>query len=216
MHFPLFELLQGIGIGLIISLPLGPIGIIVMKRTIESGIRAGSIAGIAIVTVDTLATITLLLGIHHSVPLFHIIPRWVLIIGGLGFFTYGALMAFGPEKKTAQQEIPWHHHFGSALLLTLSNPSTYMSFAITGMLVSRFMQSAISTKLAVASGFFIGASLWWALLITIAFTQRKRYQNLHHTQRIVGTIIMILAIITCFSSIHQMRHFANIFISFLQ
>jgi hypothetical protein len=49
MQIPFIELLQGILIGIVISIPLGPVGLIVMKRTAEFGLRAGILSGLAIV-----------------------------------------------------------------------------------------------------------------------------------------------------------------------
>jgi len=105
MHFPFLDLLYGVGIGVLISVPLGPVAIITMKRTAQHGLRAGIISGFAIVLVDTLATIVILLGMHHSGYTFHHIPDWIFIIGSLIVFFYGLRMILADPLKTIERDL---------------------------------------------------------------------------------------------------------------
>jgi len=41
MQFHFLDILWGVGIGIIISIPLGPVALITMKRTAQHGLRAG-------------------------------------------------------------------------------------------------------------------------------------------------------------------------------
>jgi threonine/homoserine/homoserine lactone efflux protein len=96
-------------------------------------------------------------------------------------------------------KLPWHKHFFTAAIIALTNPSTYFSFGIIALLLSRFMEKPIFDRIEVATGFFIGAFLWWCTLAFVAFNQRRRYLNAQYLHRIIGIIIMALSLFAFFS-----------------
>jgi threonine/homoserine/homoserine lactone efflux protein len=195
MHIPFLDLLWGIGIGVVISLPLGPVALITMKRTANHGLRAGIISGLAIALVDTAATVVILLGLHHSRTTFSYIPQWLFIMGSLIVFFYGLRMVLADPLKTINRDLPWHKHFFASAVLALTNPSTYLAFGVIGVFLNRFVDQPLFTRAQVAVGFFIGAFIWWSFLAYIAFTQHKRYEKAVILNKIIGVIIMILAVI---------------------
>lgn len=195
MHISFLDLLWGIGIGVVISLPLGPVALITMKRTANHGLRAGIISGLAIALVDTAATVVILLGLHHSRASFHHIPNWLFIIGSLIVFFYGLRMVLADPLKTIECDLPWHKHFFASILLALTNPSTYLAFGVIGVFINRFVDQPLFTRAQVAIGFFLGAFVWWSVLAYVAFTQHKRYQKAVFMNKIIGGIIMLLAVI---------------------
>lgn len=195
MTIHLLDLLSGIGIGIIISLPLGPVALITMKRTIDHGLRAGIISGLAIALTDTIAAVIILVGLHHSNGFFNHIPQWLFILGTIIVFFYGLRMVLADPLKTIERDLPWHEHFFASIVLALTNPSTYLAFGMIGIFLTRYVDQPIFTRAQVAIGFFIGAFLWWLMLAIVAFTQRKRYEKAVFLNKIIGAIIMILAVI---------------------
>ncbi|MDB5188815.1 MAG: Lysine exporter protein [Candidatus Nomurabacteria bacterium] len=193
MHFPFLDLIWGIGIGIIISLPLGPIALITMKRTVHHGLRAGIISGLAIALIDTTATVIILLGLHHSRRSLYHVPHWLFFIGSIIVFFYGLRMLMADPLQTIERDLPWHKHFFASCVLALTNPSTYLAFGVIGLFLTRFIDQPLFTRAQVAIGFFIGAFLWWAVLAYIAFTQRKRYVKAVFLNKIIGVVIMVLA-----------------------
>jgi threonine/homoserine/homoserine lactone efflux protein len=194
MGFSFLDLAWGIGIGIIISLPLGPVALITMKRTVKHGLRAGIISGLAIALIDTLVALIILLGLHHSQRTFTHVPHWLFIIGTLIVFFYGLRMLLADPLKTIERDLPWHKHFFASIILALTNPSTYLAFGVIGVFLTKFVDRPLFTRAQVAVGFFIGAFIWWSLLAYIAFTQRKRYEKAVFLNKIIGIIIMILAV----------------------
>ena len=195
MHLPFLDIFWGIGIGVVISLPLGPVALITMKRTAEHGLRAGIISGLAIALIDTAVTIFILIGLHHSQRSFYHIPFWLFLIGTIIVFFYGLRMLFADPLKTIERDLPWHKHFFGSFILALTNPSTYLAFGVIGLFLTRFIDRPFFTRAQVAVGFFIGAFLWWSFLAFIAFTQRKRYEKAVFLNKIIGIIIMVLAVL---------------------
>lgn len=195
MHFNIINLLQGIGIGIIISIPLGPVGLIIMKRTAEFGLRAGILSGLAIVTIDTIGIVAILLGLHKTMYYFNHIPRWLHIGGATIIFFYGLRILFSNPIKSIDDALPWHKHFLSSAVLALTNPSTYFSFGVIALLISRFIDQPLFGRIEIAVGFFIGSLAWWCSLAFIAFTNRKKLLA-HNIQQVVGVIIMVLALMS--------------------
>jgi threonine/homoserine/homoserine lactone efflux protein len=195
MQFPFLDIFWGIGIGILISLPLGPVALITMKRTTQHGLRAGIISGLAIALIDTAATVFILLGLHHSQETFHHIPQWLFIVGSVIVFFYGLRILLADPLKSIERDLPWHKHFFASIILSLTNPSTYLAFGVIGLFLTRFIDRPFFTRAQVAIGFFIGAFLWWSFLAYIAFTQRKRYEKAVFLNKIIGVIIMALAVL---------------------
>jgi threonine/homoserine/homoserine lactone efflux protein len=196
MDFPLLGLLQGMIIGIAISLPLGPVALIIMKRTAEFGLRAGIISSLAVVIIDTTAAVLILLSLHHAVPFLHTLPEWVQIVGAFIIFLYGLRMVHTKPVVLGESTVSWQKHFFSAIAIALTNPSTYFSFGVIGLMLTRYIHQPLFTRMEIGTGFFLGAFLWWTVLAIVAFSQRKRYMNAVNLHRIVGVIIMILAILT--------------------
>lgn len=203
MHFPLFELLQGIGIGIIISIPLGPVGLITMKRTTEFGLRAGIIAACAIVLVDTIAATAIIFGLHHTFPRIGNFPGWFHLIGALIVFFYGFRILMSVPNTESHTPKPWHRHFLNTIVVIFTNPSTYFSFGAIGLFVIRLSDNPLPSRIVTLIGFAIGATIWWWTLIYIAASQRERYFKKDSIHKIIGGLIMILAIASLFFPIHQ-------------
>ncbi len=195
MDFPLISLLHGIVIGIIISLPLGPVGLITMKRTADFGLKAGITAGFAIVLIDTIAAIIVLIGLHKTLPYLRVFPGWVHIIGGILVLCYGIYITLTPPKCNTDETKGWEKHFLHSVGVALSNPSTYISFGAIALLLARYIHKPFFTKIEVVVGFFIGAFLWWSMLARVAFKKRK-YLQTTTLQRLIGIVIIILAVLT--------------------
>ncbi|HVY35688.1 MAG TPA: LysE family transporter [Candidatus Paceibacterota bacterium] len=195
MHSSFIDILYGVVIGFLVSLPVGPVALITMKRTAEFGLRAGIVAGLAIVVIDTTAAVAILLGLHHSFHYLRPLPSWFHIAGAAIIFFYGLRMVYTDPVHAIADELPWQKHFFGSIMIALSNPSTYFSFGAIGLLVSRFIHQSTFTRVSVGIGFFVGAFLWWCTLALIATTQRDRYRSARNIHHAIGVAIMFLAIL---------------------
>lgn len=203
MHSPLFELLQGIVIGIIISVPLGPVGLITMKRTAEYGCRAGVIAGLAIVLVDTIAATAIIFGLHQAFPRFSHFPGWFHLLGALIVFFYGFRILMSIPKAESHTHQPWHKHFLNTLVIIFTNPSTYFSFGAIGIFLIKLSGNPLPSRIMTLIGFAIGATIWWWALICIAASQRERYFKKASIHKLIGGLIMVLAIASLFFPVHR-------------
>ena len=158
--------LKGMAIGLGIAAPVGPIGVLCIRRSLRDGAQAGFIAGLGAATAD--AAYGGVAGFGLTAMSGFLVRRqfWLGLVGGF-FLCYLGIRAFldKPAEKGAPDgggRLP--AVYGSTLFLTLSNPATILSFAAVfagfGLGASADYWSAGALVL----GVFIGSALWWSIL----------------------------------------------------
>lgn len=206
-----FTLLQGIVIGLLVSIPLGPIGLLTIKRTAIHGLRAGIIAALAVVLVDGVVASVFLLGFYQPFRQVHTIPFTVSLIGAVFVFFYGLKIFNDTGVSEVKEPKDWHHHFLGTLTMLATNPTTYVSFASIAVLLTRFIIKPLETRMFVALGFFLGALAWWITLILIAHEHRDHYLKNTTIRKIMGGIIMVLAVFTIYAQFFHLKANQNPF-----
>ena len=169
-------LLKGFGIGAAIAAPVGPVSLLCMRRTLTQGWRMGFGTGAGIATGDAMYALIAALGLAsvthfmlaHQRPL-HVIAGLFLVSLAWRTLVHRPNTTSGP---TASHSIPGPSGgvvaaFGSALLLTLTNPPTIISFiAIFTALAPSGGFNPIS-GLATVAGVFLGSVAWWAILTAL-------------------------------------------------
>ncbi|HEX7494868.1 MAG TPA: LysE family transporter, partial [Bacteroidales bacterium] len=125
-------LLKGLILGLTVSMPLGPLGIVLINRTIKRGIFSGLFSGLGLAAADTLLAI--LSGIGYTVIMAFIKEeRFIIsILAGLIIIGVGLkVLLSNPVKDLRNREKAnktlWRD-FYSAFVLSISNPYTIFIF----------------------------------------------------------------------------------------
>jgi threonine/homoserine/homoserine lactone efflux protein len=159
--------LRGLLIGFSIAAPVGPIGVLVIRRTLAEGRLAGLVTGLGAATADALYGCVAAFGLTFVTSLLVGQQLWVRLIGGLFLCYLGirAFMAAPAERAAAATGSSLVGAYGSTLLLTLANPATILSFiavfAGLGLAASSGDYAAASSMVL---GVFAGSALWWLLL----------------------------------------------------
>jgi threonine/homoserine/homoserine lactone efflux protein len=123
--------IKGLVIGFSIAAPVGPIGLLCIRRSLADGTRAGLVTGLGAATADALYGCIAGFGLT-AVSGFMVRQRvWLGLFGGaflcyLGYRTMASKVADQPAENRAVRMLP---AYGSTLVLTLSNPLTILSFA---------------------------------------------------------------------------------------
>jgi threonine/homoserine/homoserine lactone efflux protein len=171
--------LRGLALGFAIAAPVGPIGVLCIRRTLADGRLIGFVTGLGAATADAFYGALAAFGVS-AVPLLLSSARlWVHLIGAffiawLGVRTFLALPAT-PEKTTTSSSIiaPTNVRRGwraasawlTTLGLTLTNPTTILSFAAVFAGVGLASANApVSIASATVVGVFLGSALWWLIL----------------------------------------------------
>ena len=196
-----FIFLQSIFIGLTLAAPVGPIGVLTIRRTLAYGRWTGFVSGLGTATADAVYGFIGTLGITALSGLL-IRNQSILAIGGGLFLCYLGVQTLRASPTThAAQARTMGGLLGiylSAFLLTLTNPMTILAFgAILASLMPHSATSGTNTAIMVVLGVFIGSTLWWFLLSTFAALFRHRLNT--HAQwinRISGVVIIIFGVLS--------------------
>lgn len=200
MFIQAISLFQGFLIGLLVAIPLGPLGIITMRRTAEHGLSAGIIAGITVSLMDGVFAALLLFGVQLPASVSRPIPHYISLLGSLIIFWYGFSMYNKKSVAEPKKISRWDYHFADTLWLAFSNPSTYFAFGGTALLLSPFLLRGESARAVVAIGFFLGTLVWWFTLVTIAHKKRDAYLKNMTIQKVLGVLVMVIAVWTAINT----------------
>lgn len=163
----LLLLFKGLVLGLSIAAPVGPIGLLCIRRTLAQGQLVGLVSGLGAATADGLYGFVAAFGLTLISQLLIEQTLWLQLIGGLflcylGVTTFRSRPADSPATATSQGLAG---AYASTLALTLTNPATILSFIaiFAGLGIADPERDHISSGLIVV-GVFLGSALWWLLL----------------------------------------------------
>jgi len=165
MHFDLF--IRGLVIGFAIAAPVGPIGMLVIRRTLAEGRLLGLLTGMGAAVADSLYGCVGAFGLTFISSFLMGYAFWTKLIGG-AFLVYLGINTFRAKPKqesTSNSKVRYASAFLSTLLLTLTNPATILSFmAVFAGLGLGTNGGDYSAAGIVVAGVFVGSALWWLLL----------------------------------------------------
>jgi threonine/homoserine/homoserine lactone efflux protein len=191
-------LLQGIIIGFSIAAPVGPIGVLCIRRTLAKGRTSGFVSGLGAATADAIYGCIAGFGLAFVSNLLIGQQVWIRLIGGL-FLCYLGVKTF--LIKPAEQAAPAKRSglvgaYGSIFFLTLTNPMTILSFAAVFAGLGIGSEGYGSAAILVL-GVFTGSALWWLLLSSIAGAFRARFNTraLRWMNRISGIAITAFGLV---------------------
>lgn len=205
----LMDFIKGFIVGLGASIPLGPIGILCIQRTLSKGRWSGFSTGMGAAFSDTLFSAIALLGLSFFDNLMVEYRDWVMLIGGIIVAGFGLkIFMTNPVKQLRRVKEGNHQYFqdfGSAFIMTITNPGAILLiiglFAFAGIDLNRNESGFIIAS--TLWGVFSGAVLWWFSLSTTInlFRNKFRLRQLLITNRIAGVVIMVLGMISVFEGL---------------
>lgn len=171
-------LLKGMILGLSIAAPVGPIGLLCIRRTLAGGRTVGFVSGLGAATADALYGSIAAFGLLAISELLISLRFWLGLIGGLFLCYLGISTAWSKppaQEARADERGGLVAAYFSSLALTLANPTTILSFvAIFGGLgiVERGPYYTAASLLVL--GVFLGSAAWWRLLSSAVSLARGR------------------------------------------
>jgi threonine/homoserine/homoserine lactone efflux protein len=198
--------LRGMIIGFSIAAPVGPIGILCIRRTLAEGPTSGLISGLGAATADAIYGFIAGFGLTFISNLLISQQIWLRLIGG-GFLCYLGIRTFitSPLKQSSSlKEKGLLNAYISTFFLTLTNPMTILSFMgiFAGLGVGTVSKNYFSAGVLVL-GVFIGSALWWFILSRGVGLLGEKF-NIHGlgwVNRISGMVIVIFGIVALLSLI---------------
>ena len=159
--------LKGVIIGFSIAAPVGPIGVLCIRRTLAEGRLAGLVAGLGAATADAFYGSVAGFGLAAISGFLIGQAQWFRLIGG-AFLCYLGVRTFlsePVEQAAAAHRAGLLGGYVSTLFLTLTNPMTILSFGaiFAGLGLAGAAGSYANAAILVA-GVFCGSALWWVTL----------------------------------------------------
>lgn len=158
-------LLKGMAIGFAMAVPVGPVGLLCIRRTLNYGLVVGLMSGLGAALADALFAAVAAGGLASVMEFLLHIERQLQLVGGVFLVVLGIWTYFRhPVEKGAS---PGGHHgaIATTFLLTLTNPMTLLAF------IGFFVAFGVATGggllhgiAALVAGVFLGSCLWWSLL----------------------------------------------------
>lgn len=193
-------LAKGILIGFVASIPLGPVGMICIQRTLCKSQRSGFVSGVGAATADTVfATIaafflTVVMSfVQRHIDILKVIGGICVIIVGTSILLKNPVVQI--RKNRANKGSLWSDYL-SVFFITLTNPAFILIF------IALFTTFGISSTgdvpyfmgTGLIGGVFVGASSWWFGLTAGVSLFRKRFRPRHmlYMNRISGALIIAL------------------------
>ncbi|MFM0507922.1 LysE family translocator [Paraburkholderia sp. RL17-373-BIF-A] len=179
--------LTAAGVGLAIAAPVGPMGMLCIRRTLTGGPRAGLAIGFGIATGDAAYGLIAALGLVSISQFMLAYDRPLHLLAGLFLLYLGVrtLLQKAPADasngdgngngngKLAQVgRAGALRAYASSLLLTLTNPQTVIMFA--ALFTTLAPRGAFSSSIALTTvgGVFCGSIAWWCFLVTVVSLAR--------------------------------------------
>jgi threonine/homoserine/homoserine lactone efflux protein len=190
--------LRGLIIGLSIAAPVGPIGVLCIRRTLSEGRTTGLFTGLGAASADAIYGYVAGSGLVFISSVLVGQQVWLRIIGGLFLCLLGVKTVLSRPAEHAASVRRYHHAeaYVSTFFLTLTNPMTILSFAAVFAGLGLSGGSYTSAELLVL-GVFSGSALWWLILSSTvsAFRGGFHSRRLKWVNRISGMIILAFGVL---------------------
>ncbi len=189
-------------VGLIVSAPMGPIGVLCVQKTINKGRFQGFISGLGAATADTTYAVLATFGVtfitdflSRNQLLFQIAGVVVLLFLGFKMLLKNPIQEYRYYRTPRRTGILGDYI--SVFFLTVSNPLTIIFFGVAfSMLGLMGDESTLSNGITLVWSIFAGAVIWWFTLTYVIDIFRKhfRLRSIVWLNRISGIAIIVLSL----------------------
>jgi threonine/homoserine/homoserine lactone efflux protein len=179
-------------IGISIAAPVGPIGVLCIRRTLANGKAAGFISGLGAASADMVYGAIAAFGLTAITGLLVENAFWLRILGGV-FLLYLGIKTFleKPSEKAAQAaQGNLLSMYTTTFFLTITNPMTILSFA--AIFAGTMLGTDLGSPFVMVAGVFAGSAAWWLGLSLGVGIVRERLTHVHMTwiNRLSGVVII--------------------------
>jgi threonine/homoserine/homoserine lactone efflux protein len=199
-------LLKGLVMGFSIAAPVGPIGVLCIRRTLAGGRISGLISGLGAATADAIYGCVAGFGLTFISSFLVRQKIWLGVVGGLFLCCLGLRTFFAKPAQQASSagSTGAIGAYASTFFLTLTNPMTILFFAaiFAGLGIGSGQGNYLSAA-SLVLGVFAGSSLWWLVLSTGVSEIRAKLnpQGLRWVNRASGVIIFGFGLFALMSAV---------------
>lgn len=193
-------------VGCMVAIPVGPVGLLLIQRSLSIGHLAGLFTGLGAALADGLFGFLAAVGLVALLGELDSSRHFLRPLGSLALMIVGVHFFFQKPPKLAAHEVltgRFQKRFWwdaiSGFFLTLMNPTTIIAFVVI------FAGSDLipenpgrESYLEIAGGIFIGSLVWWSILVGIAEPVKRRLNphSVHRFLQVLGVALVVLALFT--------------------
>jgi threonine/homoserine/homoserine lactone efflux protein len=197
--------LKGIAAGFVVSIPVGPVAMLCIRRTLATSMISGYATGLGAAAADTLYAIVVAYSISFIADILFTNNFWFRLIGGVILcLTAVRMLSAPPAESKAQDTGKLFGDFVSALVITGTNPITLIAFGVifTSIGVATAGDSYEWEK-ALIAGVFVGSAAWWVLLTGLTALCRRWVGELSLTwiSRMAALVILACGVLITIAAI---------------
>lgn len=207
----LYMMWRGLAIGVIISAPMGPVGILCVQRTLEKGRYTGFFTGVGAAASDLFYCLLTGFGLSFIEDFLKANQNVIQVIGSVVLVVFGVyLFKSNPSRTLRKPDAARSSHRRDILqgfLFTFSNP--LIIFLIIGLFARfNFLLPEISLPHYITgyAFIFIGALLWWWIVSYFIDKVRSHFnlRSMWLINKIIGCIIMVFAVVGIVTAVSGM------------
>jgi threonine/homoserine/homoserine lactone efflux protein len=159
----LLDLIKGVAVGIVIALPVGPVGVLCVRRTLFEGPTFGFISGLGAATADTIFGIIAGFGLSIGRDFMLRYQDWFGAAGGVFLLYVGikALLQAADAEPEPVEDEALLAAYASTFALTVTNPITILAFAGIFAKVGVSEGAGYWDTAMLVAGVFLGSLLWW-------------------------------------------------------
>jgi len=192
--------IRGWLIGFAIAAPVGPIGVLCIRRTLADGRLVGFLSGIGAATADACYGAIAAFGLTALQDVLLRQQVWLRVAGGL-FLIYLGLRTFlarpSADAARASNRGGLPGAYLSTFGLTLTNPATILAFLVifAGFRLGETTNNYLGA-VSIVVGVFLGSASWWLLLSGLVGLLRERFSAtwLSWVNRLAGVVIFAFGV----------------------
>jgi len=194
-------IIQGVSVGFMASVPLGPIGVLCIQRTLSRGRLSGFASGLGAVTSDLIYAIIAGFSVSMVMEFVQSQEQMLTLLGAAVLVGLGLKIYFSnPIKQMRKQRMSTRRSSGlwqdyiSTFFLTIANPLAIFLFVAGFSIVGS--SGDLLERIVMLCGVFVGAAMWWFILTMLVGLFRKKLtlKRLYYLNKIAGAIIIVLAL----------------------
>lgn len=186
---------RGMLIGFSIAAPVGPIGILCIRKSLQFGRRSGFVSGLGAAVADAFYGAVAAFGLTVISNFLLMGQSWLRWIGGIFLLYLGLKTLLSSPRETARSvsQTSLLSDFVSTFFITMTNPMTIFSYlaVFAGFGLSE-TGGTFSGATLIVVGVFVGSALWWLILSGGVgfFRSRMNLTWMKWINRLAGTIIL--------------------------
>ena len=200
MEIFLSMIISGLAIGILVSAPMGPIGVLCIQRTLNKGRWSGFFTGLGAALSDMIYCLLTALGLSFVIDFIETNQNLLQMVGSVALMIYAVYLLrknpAGSLKAPKQKKASFTQDFITGFLFTFSNP--LILFLIISFFARFNFLSPDYYYYHYLVGFlfiFVGALLWWFMITYFVNKVRSHFnvRSMWLVNRVIGIVILIMS-----------------------